>query len=44
MKSRSKAITSSSSAANHGIFVIGMLKPGVTPRQAQDNLSLSRIR
>ena len=24
---------------NHGIFVIGSLKPGVTPRQAQDNLS-----
>jgi len=23
---------------SHGIFVIGMLKPGVTPRQAQDNL------
>lgn len=23
---------------NHGIFVIGKLKPGVTPRQAQDNL------
>lgn len=24
--------------ANHGIFVIGMLKPGVTVRQAEDNL------
>jgi predicted permease len=24
--------------ANHGIFVIGSLKPGVTPRQAEDNL------
>jgi predicted permease len=23
---------------NHGIFVIGALKPGVTPRQAEDNL------
>ena len=23
---------------NHGIFVIGSLKPGVTPRQAEDNL------
>jgi predicted permease len=23
---------------SHGIFVIGMLKPGVTPRRAQDNL------
>lgn len=25
--------------ANHGIFVIGMLKPGVTVRQAEDNLN-----
>jgi predicted permease len=25
---------------SHGIFVIGMLKPGVTPRQAQDNLNV----
>jgi predicted permease len=25
--------------ANHGIFVIGMLKPGVTARQAEDNLN-----
>jgi len=24
--------------SSHGIFVIGMLKPGVNPRQAQDNL------
>ena len=24
---------------NHGIFVIGSLKPGVTPRQTEDNLS-----
>jgi predicted permease len=24
---------------NHGIFVIGSLKPGVTPRQAEENLS-----
>jgi predicted permease len=24
---------------NHGLFVIGMLKPGVTPRQAEDNLN-----
>ncbi len=24
---------------NHGLFVIGMLKPGITPRQAQDNLN-----
>jgi len=24
---------------NHGLFVIGTLKPGVTPRQAQDNLN-----
>jgi predicted permease len=24
---------------NHGLFVIGQLKPGVTPRQAEDNLS-----
>ncbi len=24
---------------NHGLFVIGLLKPGVTPRQAEDNLS-----
>lgn len=24
---------------NHGLFVIGSLKPGVTPRQAEDNLS-----
>src|SRR6185369_2581473 len=23
---------------NHGLFVIGALKPGVTPRQAEDNL------
>ncbi|MGA8741660.1 MAG: ABC transporter permease [Terracidiphilus sp.] len=25
---------------NHGLFVIGSLKPGVTPRQAEDNLSV----
>ncbi|MGA9587559.1 MAG: ABC transporter permease, partial [Terracidiphilus sp.] len=24
---------------NHGLFVIGSLKPGVTPRQAEDNLN-----
>ena len=24
---------------NHGLFVIGMLKPGISPRQAQDNLN-----
>ena len=25
--------------SSHGMFVIGMLKPGVSPRQAQDNLN-----